>query len=77
MAVDKTAKRTSRPAGKNDKISILGLDINQIINGKVFQLQAKGKTRVEGISSMDLDIGMSIIAEPGGKPQEQDMQLEN
>lgn len=77
MAVDKTAKRTSRPAGKNDEISILGLDINQVVMGKIWKLQANGKTKVKGISSMDLDIGMSITTEPGGKPQEQDMQLEN
>lgn len=61
--------KKSKPATKDDNINIVAIDINQIVKkGEKPRLKVTNSTIVHGISSMDLDEGVTIKAIQGGNP---------
>lgn len=65
------------PAGKNDKIDIDVISLVQIVEKETEKANSgKAKTvvtnsaKIQGILSTDLDLGVVIKAENGGKPEQ-------
>lgn len=75
MVMDKNIKTT--PAGKNDKVDIDVISLVQIVEKETEKINSeKPKTivtnsaKIQGILSTDLDLGVVIKAEKGGKPEQ-------
>ena len=75
MVIDKNIKTT--PAGKNDKVDIDVISLVQIVEKETEKINSeKPKTivtnsaKIQGILSTDLDLGVVIKAEKGGKPEQ-------
>lgn len=75
MVMGKNIKTT--PAGKNDKIDIDVISLIQIVDKETEKTNPrKAKTvvtnsaKIQGILSTDLDLGVVIKAENGGRPEQ-------
>lgn len=74
MVMDKSVKTT--PAGKNDKIDIDVISLIQIVEKETEKINSENtktvvtnSAKIHGILSTDLDLGVVIKAEDGGKPE--------
>jgi hypothetical protein len=75
MVMGKNIKTT--PAGKNDKIDIDVISLIQIVdketekaNPKKAKTVVTNSAKIQGILSTDLDLGVVIKAENGGRPEQ-------
>ena len=75
MVMDKNVKTT--PASKNDKVDIDVISLVQIVekeneNSKKEPIKTvvTNSAKIQGILSTDLDLGVIIKAENGGKPKQ-------
>jgi len=75
MVMGKNIKTT--PAGKNDKIDIDAISLIQIVdketekaNPKKAKTVVTNSAKIQGILSTDLDLGVVIKAENGGRPEQ-------
>ncbi|MBO6233047.1 MAG: hypothetical protein J6N78_03185 [Clostridia bacterium] len=71
MVMDKSVKTT--PAGKNDKIDIDVISLIQIVEKESVKAESTktvvtNSAKIQGILSTDLDLGVVIKAENGGRP---------
>ena len=71
MVMDKSVKTT--PAGKNDKIDIDVISLVQIVEKESVKAEntktvVTNSAKIQGILSTDLDLGVVIKAENGGRP---------
>ena len=73
MSIDK--KKTSKPAGKNDKIEINAISLVQLVEKEMENVKNEGiktvvtnSAKINGILSTDLDLGVAIKAFDGGNP---------
>lgn len=69
MAVSKNTIK-SRPAGKDDKIEINVVSLEQILENNRDKALDTNSTRMEGILSTELQEGMTIKAFDGRKQEE-------
>ena len=73
MVMDKNVK--TRPAGKNDKVDIDVISLVQIVEKETEKVKSNNtktvvtnSAKIQGILSTDLDLGVVIKAENGGRP---------
>lgn len=73
MSIDK--KKTSKPAGKNDKIEIDVISLVQLVEKEKENVKNEdiktvvtNSSKITGILSTDLDLGISIKAFDGREP---------
>lgn len=71
MVMDKSVKST--PAGKKDKVNIDVISLVQIVDKEKKEptkTVVTNSAKIQGILSTDLDLGVVIKAEKGGKPEQ-------
>ena len=73
MVMDKKIKTT--PAGKNDKVDIDVISLVQIVEKEAEKINSENtktvvtnSAKIQGILSTDLDLGVVIKVENGGRP---------
>ncbi|MBR0492007.1 MAG: hypothetical protein IJJ82_08245 [Clostridia bacterium] len=73
MVMGKNVK--TRPAGKNDKVDIDVISLVQIVEKETEKVKSNNtktvvtnSAKIQGILSTDLDLGVVIKAENGGRP---------
>ncbi len=73
MVMDKKIKTT--PAGKNDKVDIDVISLVQIVEKETEKINSENtktvvtnSAKIQGILSTDLDLGVVIKVENGGRP---------
>ena len=75
MVMDKSVKST--PAGKNDKVNIDVISLVQIVDKEMENVKNEpiktvvtNSAKIQGILSTELDLGVIIKSENGGKPEQ-------